>query len=127
MRHFRAIMPYCFLLFEAFSCFELSISSLIHCFNSNDTLTFKNLMSLCICQYSEGRSATLCTNQKENHQFTLQGNIVIVTYPCIFLSSFPHEGAIGVGNVGLTLLDFIQRFSHPFFNREIFNSCFVLV
>lgn len=23
-------------------------------------ITFKNLTSLCICQYSEGRSATLC-------------------------------------------------------------------
>lgn len=102
MRHFHAIMPYCFPFFVAFSCFELSVGSLIHCFISDDTLTFKNLMSLCICQYSEGRSATPCTNQKKNHQFTLQENIVIITYPCILLSSFPHKGPIWVGNADLT-------------------------
>ena len=97
-RHYAVLFsPVC-----GFSCFELSVGSLIHCFISDDTLTFKNLMSLCICQYSEGRSATPCTNQKKNHQFTLRENIVIITYPCILLSSFPHKGPIWVGNADLT-------------------------
>lgn len=39
---------------------------------------------------------------KKNHQFTLQENIVIITYPCILLSSFPHKGPIWVGNADLT-------------------------
>lgn len=44
-------------------------------------ITFKNLTSLCICQYSEGRSATLCKIKTVNMKAER------VPY-CMFLFSF---------------------------------------
>ena len=46
-------------------------------------ITFKNLTSLCICQYSEGRSATLCKIK------TVAVNMKAERVPyCMFLFSF---------------------------------------
>ena len=91
------------------------------------TLTLRNLTSLCICQYSEGRSATPCKTKNNVKQLTMINAQWKKWYICSLVSSFafflPFVFSFVLSLVASLTRSFVYSFVRSF--RQSFARSFV--
>ena len=95
------------------------------------TLTLRNLTSLCICQYSEGRSATPCKTKNNVKQLTMINAQWKKWYICSLVSSFafflPFVFSFVLSFVASLTRSFVYSFVRSFrqsFARSLARSFF---